>query len=200
MQPQTIFLMGPSGVGKGTQSRLFCDYLKKRDSDREVLYVQVGKLFRELAEKKNLTGALLDRYINEGLLVPEFLTVWAWGQLLIADCKEDQHLLFDGTPRRMKEAEMLQRALQFYKRKNMLVIVLKASKEWSRKLLAGRGREDDIDPRDVERRLEWYDTDVVPVLDYFREADEYEMVEINSEQSIEAVHQDVINEFEKRNG
>jgi len=200
MQPQTIIIMGPSGSGKGTQASLLCNYLEQQEPDRDVLYVRVGKRFRDLAEEKSLTARLIDGYINEGLLVPEFLTVWAWSQALILDCKNNQDLIFDGTPRRLKEADMLQGALRFYKRENPLVIVLSVSKEWSRERLSERKREDDVDVRDVERRLKWYDTDVIPVIAYFKEAEGYEVIEINGEQPIEAVHHDIVAEVVKRNG
>ena len=179
MRPQTIIVMGPSGAGKGTQVALLREYLEQQDPKREVLNVQVGKPFRDLAEKENVTAELLRGYLNDGLLVPEFLTVWAWGEALVHAYTHEQHVVFDGSPRRIEEARNLHEALEFYSRKNVLVMVLNVSKEWSRKMLAERKRADDINPEDVERRLRWYDTDVVPVINFFKGNDAYRVIEID---------------------
>lgn len=200
MQPQTVIVMGPSGAGKGTQTVLLREFLEQQDPQREVLGVQVGKLFRDEAEKDGVTAGLLRGYLNDGLLMPEFLTVWAWGETLVGSYTNEQHVTFDGTPRRIGEAKILHEALQFYGRKNLLVIVLSVSKEWSRKMLAKRKREDDIDPEDVERRLNWYDTDVVPVINFFRENSSYCVVDINGERPMAEVHQNIIKAVRERYG
>ena len=100
----------------------------------------------------------------------------------------DRHLIFDGSPRRLKEAELLDEAFEFYKRKSIKVAVLNVSKEWSRERLTERGRSDDLDKEDVERRLSWYDREVIPVINFFRNSDRYKVFDINSEQTIEEVH------------
>lgn len=192
MEQQTLLLMGPSGSGKGTQSKLLEEYLKKQDKERSITYVRVGGRFRELVAGKSHTGGFVKEYIENGRLVPEFLTVWAWSVVLIEEMTSDRHLIFDGSPRRLKEAEVLDEALEFYKRKSIKVAVLNVSKEWSRERLTERGRSDDLDKEDVERRLSWYDTEVLPVINFFRNSDRYEVFDINSEQTIEEVHNETV--------
>ena len=192
MEQQTLLLMGPSGSGKGTQAKLLEEYLKKHDKGRSISYVRVGGRFRELAAGESHTGGLVKNYIENGRLVPEFLTVWAWSVVLIEEMTSDRHLIFDGSPRRLKAAKVLDAALEFYKRKLIKVAVRNVSKEWSRERLTERGRSDDLDKEDVERRLSWYDTEVIPVIDFFRNSDRYEVFDINSEQTIEEVHDEAV--------
>jgi adenylate kinase family enzyme len=46
--------------------------------------------------------------------------------------------------------------------------------------------------KSIETRLEWYKTDVVPVVEYYRTNSYYNFVEINGEQSVEAVHAEIL--------
>lgn len=192
MHTQTIIIMGPSGSGKGTQATLLKEYLEQHDPRGEVLYVQVGKHFRDIAAEDSFTSRILKSYIEEGKLAPKFLTVWAWGTTLIKHFTGEEHLIFDGTPRRLEEAKMLDEALQFYRRSEVTVVSLDVSKELSRKRLAARGRADDLDPEDVERRLAWYDTEVTPVLDFFKQNATYKVHEIDGERNIEEIHQSIV--------
>ena len=72
---------------------------------------------------------------------------------------------------------------------------LNVSQEWSRKHLLSRGREDDIDIAMIQKRLDWYQKDVIPAVDFFKDNDGYNFLQINGEQPIEKVHRDLINEI-----
>jgi adenylate kinase family enzyme len=56
----------------------------------------------------------------------------------------------------------------------------------------GRGRVDDKNEEQVNGRLAWFDRDVLPVIEYFRENDRYTLLEINGEQTIEEVHREIL--------
>ncbi len=45
---------------------------------------------------------------------------------------------------------------------------------------------------DIERRLDWYDNNVLPAIEFFRTKPEYTFIEINGEQSIEKTHSDIL--------
>ena len=125
------------------------------------------------------------------MLQPEFIAVWAWADLLIKHLGDDEHLIIDGTPRKVHEAQVLDKALQFYGRQKPFFVFMDVSREWSRDRLIARHRSDDSE-EDIERRLGWYETDVVPAINFFRNNSHYSFVEIDGEQPIEDVHAEVI--------
>jgi adenylate kinase len=193
MDTKTLILIGPSGSGKGTQVTLLREYLEQHDPGHKVLYVQVGKRFRDLAEGQTFTSKLVRSYIEEGALAPGFLTIWAWGTVLVDTLNENQHVIFDGTPRKLQEAQLLDEALRFYKRDKAIVVSLLVSNGCSRERLEKRGRTDDVDPRDIDRRLGWYETEVIPVINFFKERpDFYSVIEVDGEQDIQGVHQAIL--------
>ena len=52
---------------------------------------------------------------------------------------------------------------------------------------------DDLSDDRIQRRLHWYETDVVPTIDYFRTRGEpYRVIDIDGEQPVEKVHREII--------
>lgn len=60
--------------------------------------------------------------------------------------------------------------------------------------LKGRGRFDDNN-EDIEARLKWYETDVMPAINFYRDNPKYNFLEIDGEQTIEKVHQDILSKL-----
>ena len=54
-----------------------------------------------------------------------------------------------------------------------------------------RKRADDTEEA-IKKRVEWYDRDVMPAVEFFRKNSYYNMHEINGEQLIENVSADII--------
>jgi adenylate kinase family enzyme len=100
-------------------------------------------------------------------------------------------LILDGLSRRAYEAPVLDDALKFYKREKPFVIIINVSDEWAKNHLLSRGRADD-NKLDIDARLAWFKTNVEPTIDYFRNNDYYNVLEINGEQSIEDVHKEIL--------
>jgi len=194
MQPQTFIFFGPSGSGKGTQAKLVQEELKKKDPERDIIYVETGSKFRELAEGDSYTAKLIKDILNKGELTPEFLPIWIWTEYLVKNVSGDEHLFFDGSPRKPDEAFILDSAIRFYKRKNPIVISLEVSHEWATKLLKNRGRSDDND-EEIKKRLDWYDENVVEAMTYFKNNPDYRFIPINGERTIEEVHKDMMNQI-----
>jgi adenylate kinase family enzyme len=191
MQPTTYIFFGPSGSGKGTQARLLIDELKKRDQERKVLYLETGDKLREFAEEASLTSHLTKEVLEKGELLPEFLPIWIWTEYMVRHISGGEHLFIDGSPRKLEEAHILDSAIKFYKREKPIIISIEVSSDWARKRLTERGRSDDND-QEILKRLRWYDDNVVPAIDYFKNDSYYRFVHINGERSIEEVHQDII--------
>ena len=54
-----------------------------------------------------------------------------------------------------------------------------------------RGREDDTQDQ-ISGRMGWFETDVLPALEIYRNDPRYQVLHINGEQSIEAVHAEIV--------
>lgn len=184
MQHNTYILFGRSGSGKGTQAQLLIDFLKQQD--KEVLYIETGEKFREFMMGDSYTAHRTKSIMETGGLLAPFLPVWIWTNELIQKYTGYQDLILDGLCRKIAEAPVLDSALQFYGIKNAHIIHINVSNEWAFDRMKGRGRADDTDEY-IKSRLEWYDTEVLPVLDYFKNRSGYTYIEVNGEQTIEQV-------------
>ncbi|MDD5068700.1 MAG: nucleoside monophosphate kinase, partial [Candidatus Pacebacteria bacterium] len=154
-------------------------------------HLETGKKFREFIQSKGYTSGLSRKIIDEGGLQPEFLAIWNWASSLIENLTPDMHLVLDGAPRKLFEAEVLNLALEFYKRENPAVIFLNVSENWARERLMDRARGDDKKDS-INKRLAWYETEVLPVVEFFKKKKNYHFLEINGEQPIEKVQADII--------
>ncbi len=189
----TIIFIGRSGSGKGTQAALLKDRIKRDDEKgRQILYVETGEHFRKFIRGENFSSQLSRRAYEMDERQPDFLACWMWGEMLTQELEEEMHLVFDGAPRSKPEAQVLTSAMEFYGREKPTVIVLDVSRAWSEERLLKRGRLDDKTLGKINKRLDWYDRDVVPTIEYFKTNPFYRVLEIDGEQSIEKVHSDII--------
>lgn len=191
MSPQTYIFFGPSGSGKGTQAKLLMEELKKRDPERNIFHIEAGKKFRELSQENSFTAKKVEEIMQKGGLAPVFLPIWAWTEELKNNVTGNEHLFFDGVSRRLVEANVLDSALKFYQRENLIVISIECSDEWAIKLMKGRGRADDTE-EEMKKRLSWYKENTIPAIEYFKNDPDYKFIPINGEQTIEAVHQEIM--------
>jgi len=191
MDLKTFIFMGRSGCGKGTQAKLLIDELKKRDPVREVTYLESGEGFRELLAQDTHTSLLAKDIMDRGALQPAFLAIHIWSHLFIKNMKGDEHMVIDGTPRKLNEARIFADALRFYKRPEPAVLHVNVSRAWSRERLLSRGRGDDKSAN-IEGRLDWFDSAVVPAIEYFRDEADMRVIDINGEQSIEDVKAEIL--------
>lgn len=190
-KPQAFIFIGRSGCGKGTHVQLLIDVLKKKTPEIDVLYVQTGQEFRDFIVKPTVTAQKSKEIYDAGGLQPEFLTVNMWVRPLIDKYKGNQHIIFDGTPRKFHEAGVLHSCFDFYGFGKPWVINIEISEEESLKRLLARKRFDDTES-DIRKRLSWYETDVVPTLGYYDGNPAYNFLKIFGERSIEAIHDDIV--------
>ena len=191
MTPQTFIFIGRSGCGKGTQAELLKEYLEKNGSN-PVFYLESGERFREFISQNSSTADLSREIMKSGGLQPVFLAIHIWSHVMIEQMDKEKHLIIDGTPRKLEEAKILDGALDFYSRENPTIIFMNVSRKWSEDRLSGRGRSDDQEKQNVEKRLDWFDADVMPAVEYFRTNSKYKFLDINGEQTIEEVHEEII--------
>lgn len=192
MNQQTVIFIGKSGSGKGTQANLLKSYLEEK-GERKAYHLEAGRNFRKFISDGKTYASTLSKEINDtGELQPAFLSIWAWSESLIYELHKDEHLIIDGTPRRLIESQLLDEALQFLKREDIKIVHIKVEDQISEERLKNRGRSDDLDIRDISKRLEWFKDDVVPVVDMYRERNDIEFIEIDGSKEIEEVHKELL--------
>lgn len=196
----TYIFIGRSGCGKGTQSRLMIEYIKQAAglAENPVLHVETGAHLREFIQGSSLASQKAKQIMDAKELQPSFVSNFIWSKELIENVTGGEHIIIDGSPRKLVEAEILDSGLSFLGRVKPKVVHLNVSREWSKERLLGRGRTDD-DILGIEKRLDWFDGEVAPVIEFFRNADNFDYLDINGEQSIEKVHQDILNQSNLNN-
>lgn len=97
---KVIYLMGPPGAGKGTQAELLA---------RELGYdrFSTGDAFRAIARQDTPLGKKVKETIDNGILMPPEMAAEVVISAIEDLSKDSKGLIFDGTPRTVKEAEMV---------------------------------------------------------------------------------------------
>ena len=189
----TVIFIGRSGCGKGTQADLLKDLIANTDPDkRQILYIETGYCFRNFIRGDNYSSRLSKKVHESDKRQPDFLACYMWGNILIEELDENMHLVFDGAPRSLPEAKVVTTAMKFYEREKPTVIYINVSRKWSEERLLSRGRADDHSISKITKRLNWFDEDTLPVIEYFKTDKLYQFIEINGEQTIEKVHADIV--------
>lgn len=192
MSPQTIIFIGRSGCGKGTQAKLIDAYLRRQDAQKHPIYhIETGVGFRDFIQGKSHTNRLSKEIYDRQDRQPDYLAIWMWSHFLIEKLTGEEHLIIDGTPRSLPEAAILNNALEFYKRQAN-VVYLNVSRALSERRLVERGRGDDSDMAKITKRLDWFEHDVAPAIEYFRSHSLHNFIEVDGEQSVERVQADII--------
>lgn len=186
---RAYIFFGRSGSGKGTQAELLIRYLE--DHQQPVLYIETGVEFRSFINQENFTATRTKAALERGELLPVWLPVWLWAEKLVRGFDGTQALVLDGLARRMTEAPVVDSALKFYGIQDCKVININVSRIEAKNRLMSRGRPDDTEEEKIQRRLDWYDRDVLDVMDYFADKKGYDFIDINGEQPVEDVFNDI---------
>lgn len=98
-----IIMLGAPGAGKGTQAKMIADKYN-------VPHISTGDIFRANIKNGTELGMEAKKYMDQGLLVPDELTVKILlDRVAQDDCKNGYVL--DGFPRTIPQAEVLDKAL-----------------------------------------------------------------------------------------
>ena len=98
-----IIMLGAPGAGKGTQAKRIADKY-------EIPHISTGDIFRANIKNGTELGKKAKEYMDQGLLVPDELTVnLVIDRVSNDDCKNGYVL--DGFPRTIPQAEALDNAL-----------------------------------------------------------------------------------------
>ncbi len=192
MEPSTIIFIGPQGSGKGTQIEKIKTVISALDPERKLVDVQTGRLFRELiADQDTYAEKKIKESLSAGVLQPDFLTYVLWGQEMIKHLNPDSHLIIDGFPRTVSQAEVLVGALTFFERPLIHVINIDTPETIVRERMLSRARTDDTQDA-IENRLRWYREDTLPVLDYYRNQSNVLVHDVDGNNAIDVVHEEIL--------
>jgi adenylate kinase len=125
-----VILLGPPGVGKGTQGVLLAE-------GKAWKHMATGDILRANRREGTPLGQEAQKYMDAGELVPDDLIV-AMVKDTLAGLPQEQGVVFDGFPRTVPQAESLDGALSELRRKVDRVVVLEADAEVLVKRIAGR--------------------------------------------------------------
>ena len=123
-------LLGPPGAGKGTQAEIIV-------KEFSIPHISTGDIFRQNIKQGTVLGKKAKEYMDQGLLVPDELTVeLVKDRLLQEDCTNG--FLLDGFPRTIFQADALEDALNSMNQKLDFVINIEVRKELLVKRAVGR--------------------------------------------------------------
>ena len=205
-----LVLFGPPGAGKGTQAQLLRDRLK-------VAHISSGDLFRCHLGKETALGLRAKEYINKGELVPDDVTLDIILNKIMS-IPDGEGFILDGFPRTPHQADALEKKLAAEARILDKVVHLDVSEPELLRRLGGRyicrscqaphaigedeeakkcdncGGElyqrDDDAPVAVKKRIEVYNAQTIPVLDFYR--DRGVLVDISGDETVDEVNKQVL--------
>jgi len=193
MKPQVFLFIGRAGSGKGTQAKLLVKALERKDPIHEVLYIETGAEFRKFILEDNYTAKICKGGVEQGLLMPEFMSIYLWAKVMVMKYKGDQHIVFDGTPRKLLEAVDMQSLYPFYgfEKPSVIYLNIESGESMQRLEIRQEGRADDS-RESIKRRQEVFEKEIVPVIDYYRIQSEINFIEVDGTGLIEEVHDRVV--------
>lgn len=218
MEIKIYTLLGRAGCGKGTQAKLLTEHFG-------LFYIGSGELLRERVKLNDFTGQKADKTMKAGDLVPTSLIFMLWINRLEEIKKQGDFkgIVFDGSPRKLVEAHMLEEALNWYEwDKDFKAVLVDISREEAFNRLTKRrqcakcgqlipyvGAYKDLVVCDkcggelvvrlddtseaINQRLDLFDQEVRPVVDFYEKKGL--LVRVNGEQSIEEVRKEILSKL-----
>jgi adenylate kinase len=181
-----LLMVAPPGAGKGTQA-------KRLAAHYGIAHLSSGDLLRREVEAGTPIGKEAEAYLERGDLVPDRLVLDILAGPVFEAADAGGYVL-DGFPRNRSQAEEAYGvATQVSGIELQAVVHLEVTRdELLRRLLARakqEGREDDTEEV-IVHRLEVYDTETAPMLDFY--ARRGLVVDIDGEQTVEEVFDSIV--------
>ena len=128
-----LLIMGPPGVGKGTQAKIIKDKL-------QIAHISTGELLRQEIAEKTEVGKNAKKYIDQGKLVPDnFLFNIVNERLVQPDCRDGY--ILDGFPRTQNQANGLEKIMGSFNHNLSRAISLYADEDALVERLVKRGED-----------------------------------------------------------
>ncbi len=205
-----IILFGPPGVGKGTQAKLLLE-------EFHCPHISTGDLLREAVKNQTPLGVKARSFMDAGNLVPDDVVIGLIEEVLQSDQAKDSFIL-DGFPRTLPQAKALDALFERLDIKLDRVISLEVDPEeiirrldqrrlckacghiYPLDLLKGGDRclhcggelhqREDDKPATVRRRLDVYQQQTRPLIEYYRSTDR--LATVNGMNEIGYVHKMIL--------
>lgn len=160
-----LILFGPPGSGKGTQAaKLVAKY--------NLLHISTGDLFRYEMGNNTPLGLEAKSYIEKGELVPDSVTIGMLRNKVEAN-PEVEGYIFDGFPRTVPQAEVLDQLLSSMGTSVSKLILLEVDDDEIVQRLLERGktsgRSDDQNQATIRNRISVFKNETSPVFDFYAE-------------------------------
>jgi adenylate kinase len=184
-----LILLGPPGAGKGTQA-------ERLRGDFDLPYLATGDMLRQHVKQGTEIGKEAKAYMDAGDLVPDELIIKMLLERI--EDEGDDGFLLDGFPRSVPQADALDEAIASRGRRLTAVLLIDAPDDVLVRRISGRrvsenGRtyhvefdppkvegvddedgtalilRDDDRPEVVRKRLETYERQPKPLIDYYEE-------------------------------
>ena len=174
-----LILLGPPGSGKGTQARLLVE-------EMGIVHISTGEILRRAVAERTPLGLEAERLLSAGQLVPDRVMIELIRGRIGSGVPGG--FLLDGFPRTVEQARALAGLLEETGQRLDRVVFIRVERAELVRRLLGRarleGRSDDTEEV-IERRLEVYERQTLPVADWYRGRGL--LVEVDGGRTIEGV-------------
>lgn len=213
-----ILLVGPIASGKGTQAQKLIEKYK-------LAHLEMGGLFRSITKEETPLGHKVKEFLDSGRLVTDDIVAEVVENYLKGIGRLDG-ILFDGFPRILSQAKYFEEFLTKKGLNIDLVLYLTLQKEEILSRIVNRrtcercgavfnlvtnpskiegvcdncggkliSRSDET-PEKTEVRIKWFEDEVIPMINYYKEKNIVE--EIDGNRPIEVIFEDVVGRLRKR--
>ena len=158
-----LLIMGPPGVGKGTQAKILSEKLN-------VIHLSTGEILRGEIQKDTKIGKIAKSFIDQGNLVPDDFILEIISKQISANVPNEGYLL-DGFPRTIYQANEMNKILTKYVLDLTATIALDVDDNLLKERLLKRGkisgRADDQSVDKILTRLNEYRKKTQPLIKYY---------------------------------
>tara|TARA_B100000287_G_scaffold382923_1_gene388378 strand:+ start:808 stop:1380 length:573 start_codon:yes stop_codon:yes gene_type:complete len=183
-----IVLLGPPGCGKGTQSKILVD-------DLNFFQLSTGDLLREQTTDPNSQyGQEILEIMKKGELVTDDIVISLIVEKILI--LKDKKIIFDGFPRNLNQAKVLNESLEKISLKLDFAILLDVDFKILQKRIEKRISETkdakrlDDNVETLLKRIEVYKTDTFPIVEYYEKKGI--LCKINGMNPIDEVSKDIL--------
>lgn len=172
-----IVILGPPGAGKGTQAIMLAE-------ERGYTHLSTGDMIRDEMARETELGTFAKQFYDRGDLVPDDVIIGMIKSRVI----QSDGIVLDGFPRNVSQAASLDDQLDREGAPLDKIVLLSVDPDEAVERMMKRreieGRVDD-EPEAIRNRLEVFERETAPVIDYYMDTDR--LIEVNGVGEIEEV-------------
>ncbi|MCH5307125.1 MAG: adenylate kinase [Prevotella sp.] len=162
---KNIVIFGAPGSGKGTQSNMMIEYYGLE-------HISTGEVLRNEIKKGTELGKTAQSFIDKGNLVPDDLMVNILAKVYDSYGRGHKGVIFDGFPRTIPQAEVLEQMLQERGDHIAAMIELDVPEDELMTRLIQRGQESgraDDNEETIRKRLLVYHSQTQPLIEWYKQ-------------------------------